>query len=193
MKDKSYSEALGAAQYLAVATRPDIAYTCSQLAQFLQNPGLAHWRALHCLYQYLKFMRDLSLVLRGMPQQIVGYSDADSMSSELRKPISGYVYFVNGGAMSWLSKWQLLVTLSTTKAEYVRLTHAMKEAIWLRSLVFKLFPNAKAEPNPILLYSDNQLAIALTKDNKYHARMKHIDIPQVPATCQGPSGSKMWC
>ena len=176
MKDKPYSEALGAAQYLAVATRPDIAYACSQLAQFLQNPGPAHWRALRRLYQYLKFTRDLSLVLGGTPQRIVGYSDADGMSSESRKPISGYVYFVNGGAVSWSSKRQPLVTLSTTEAEYVGLTHATKEAIWLRSLVFELFPNAKAEPDPVLLYSDNQSAIALAKDDRYHAHTKHIDI-----------------
>ena len=128
---KPYSEALGAAQYLAVATCPNITYACSQLAQFVQNPGPAHWKALCCLYQYLKATRDLSLVLGGTPQQIIGYSDANGMSSELQKPISGYIYFVNSGAVSWSSKWQLLVTLSTTEAKYVRLTHATKEAIWL--------------------------------------------------------------
>jgi hypothetical protein len=95
------------------------------------------------------------------------------LSQEHRHAISGYVFLVNGGAVSWSSKKQELVTLSTTESEYVAATHAAKEAIWLRRLISEVFqPITK----PITLYSDSQLAIALTKDGSYHARTKHIDI-----------------
>lgn len=111
MKDKPFAEALGAAQYLAVSTCPDIAYTCSQLAKYIQNPGPDHWRAVTRLYQYLKGTCDLKLHLGGTAEHTVGYSDADGMSTEGRKAISGYVYLINGGTVSWSSKQQDLVTL----------------------------------------------------------------------------------
>ena len=105
---------------------------------------------------------------------IVGFSDANGMSSPDQHAISGYVFLINGGAVSWSSKRQELVTLSTTEAEYVALTHATKEALWLQNLLSELFRDLKTHPFP--LHSDNMSAIALAKDDKYHARTKHIDI-----------------
>ena len=87
--------------------------------------------------------------------------------------ISGYVYILDGGAVSWALKKQELVTLSTMEAEYVAATHATKEGIWLCRLVEEVF---RPLTHPMPLYSDSQLAIALTKDRSYHACMKHIDI-----------------
>ncbi|GBE85559.1 hypothetical protein SCP_0800760 [Sparassis crispa] len=174
MRDKPYLEALGALQYVSVATRPDITFTVGQLAQFSRNPGIMHWNALKHVYQYLKGTADLWLVLGGSEDNdVVGYSDADGMSTEGRRPVSGYVFMLNGGAVSWSSKRQDLVTLSTTEAEYVALTHASKEALWLRSFIIELFGNPEV---PIPLRSDNQSAIALSKDDRFHARTKHIDI-----------------
>jgi len=80
---------------------------------------------------------------------------------------------LNGGAVSWSSKRQDTISLSTTEAEYVALTHAAKEAIWLRNLISELFTPIAG---PITLHSDNQSAIALAKDDRFHARTKHIDI-----------------
>ena len=80
---------------------------------------------------------------------------------------------LNGGAISWSSKRQDTVSLSTTEAEYIALTHAAKEAIWLKNIIGELFGTI---PHPIQLYSDNQSAIALAKDDRYHAHTKHIDI-----------------
>jgi hypothetical protein len=102
-----------------------------------------------------------------------GYADADGASQEHRHAISGYTFLVDGGAISWGSRKQELVTLSTTEAEYVIAMHTVKEIIWLRRLIGELFGPLT---NPTLLYSDNQSAIALMKDGNYHARMKHIDI-----------------
>ena len=82
-------------------------------------------------------------------------------------------FMVNGGAVSWSAKWQELISLSTTKIEYVAVTHAAKEALWLCSLISQLFGIILP---PTILFSDNQSAIMLTKEHQYHAHMKHIDI-----------------
>ena len=99
--------------------------------------------------------------------------DADGATQEHRRAISGYVFMIDGGAVSWSSKKQELVTLLTTEAEYVATTHTAKEALWLRWLITELFGSIDT---PTTLFSDSKSAIALTHDGHYHARTKHIDI-----------------
>ena len=108
-----------------------------------------------------------------MKKELTGYADTDGSMAEDRHAISGYTFILHGGAVSWSAKRQEIVSLSTTESEYVAATHAAKEALWLRSLLTQLFSK---ELNATILFSDNQLAIALTKDHQYHARTKHIDI-----------------
>ena len=104
---------------------------------------------------------------------MVGYGGADGSMAEDRKAISGYTFIINGGAVSWSAKQQAIISLSTTKSEYVAATYAAKEALWLRSLISQLFGITL---NATTLFSDNQSAIALTKEHQYHARTKHIDV-----------------
>ncbi|OJT10145.1 Copia protein [Trametes pubescens] len=92
---------------------------------------------------------------------------------EDRKAISGYACLIDGGTVSWSSKCQELISLSTTESEYVAVTHAAKEALWLCSLIGQVFTPFI---DPITLNSDNQSAITLAHDNQYHAHTKHIDI-----------------
>jgi len=101
-----------------------------------------------------------------------GFTDADGASQEHRHAISGHAMLIDGGAMSWSSKKQELITLLTMEAEYVTATHAAKEVIWLHRLIGEIFRPLHLTP----LYLDSQTAIALTKDDSYHARTKHIDI-----------------
>ena len=103
------------------------------------------------------------------------YSDADGMSQEDQHAISGYVFMLNGGAVSWSSKRQDTILLSTTEAEYIALTHAAKEAIWFRYFMTELFGSIDF---PFHIYNDNQSAISLAHAElgQYHARTKHIDI-----------------
>jgi hypothetical protein len=173
MKKIPYREAIGSLMYAAVGTRPDIAFAVSTLAQFSQNPGWVHWEAVKKVFRYLLGTKNLVLKYGGAEKGLIGYVDADGASQEHRHAISGYVFLVDGGAVSWSSKKQELVTLSTTEAEYVAATHAAKEGLWLRRLIGEVF-----EPltKPTTLYGDNQSAIALTQDGHYHARTKHIDI-----------------
>jgi hypothetical protein len=98
--------------------------------------------------------------------------------SEDRKAISGYAFMINGGAVSWSAKRQEIISLSTTESEYVAATYAAKEALWLRQLILQLF-GIKLDATKLdatTLFSDNQSAIALTKEHQYHARTKHIDV-----------------
>ncbi|KAJ3520203.1 hypothetical protein NMY22_g12854 [Coprinellus aureogranulatus] len=174
MRTKPYRQALGALMYCAVATRPDISYAVAQLSRFSNNPGLKQWWALCKVYAYLNQTKDHRLTYGAFSTSIMGFTDADGMSHPDRHAISGFVFNIDGGAVSWSSKRQEIVTLSTTEAEYVALTHATKEAIWLQNLLSELFINDSFIP--LTLYSDNMGAIAIAKDDRFHARTKHIDI-----------------
>ena len=85
----------------------------------------------------------------------------------------GYAYHFGQGAISWNSKKQHIIALSTVEAEYVAQAHAAKEAMWLRTFVSEI---RNESARKITINSDNQGAIALSKDNKFHAQMKHIDV-----------------
>lgn len=173
MRHIPYREALGSLMYCAVATRPDIAFSVGLLAQFMENPGRIHWEGVKRIFRYLSGTKDWKLTYGGNLRGLEGYTDADGSSQEHRHAISGYAFLMNGGAVSWSSKKQELITLSTAESEYIAATHAAKEALWLRRLIGEIFWPLT---HPIPLYSDSQSAIALTQDGSYHARTKHIDI-----------------
>ena len=99
-----------------------------------------------------------------------GFTDADGASQEHRHAISAYIFMIDGGAVSWSSKKQELVTLSTAESEYIAATYAAKEALWARRFVSKVFlPITQL----LTLYCDSQSTIALTKEGLYHAHMKY--------------------
>jgi hypothetical protein len=99
--------------------------------------------------------------------------DVDGALQEHQHAITGYAFLVDRDMVSWSSKKQELVTLSTTEAEYVVSSQALHEAVWLYRLISKIFHPLK-QPTP--LYCDNQSAITLAQNDNYHARTKHIDI-----------------
>ena len=173
MRDVPYREAVGALNWAALATRPDIAFAVATVARFSANPGMAHWHAVKRIFRYLVGTRDLWLTYGESRRTLVGYADADGSMTEDRRAITGYAFLIDGGAISWSSKKQEIVSLSTTESEYVAATHGMKEALWLRNLLAEVF-----EPltDATTLFSDNQSAIALTRDHQFHARTKHIDV-----------------
>ena len=104
----------------------------------------------------------------------IGYTDADFASQEHRHSVSGYAFLIHGGAVSWSSKTQAVIALSSTEAEYIAGTHAAKEAKWMAMLLSEIGRHA---PRPFPVLADNLSAIALSKDNAFHSRTKHIDIP----------------
>ena len=173
MRDVPYHEAVGSLMYASLGTRPDIAFAVQTVSRFASKPGLPHWEAVKRIFRYLKGTMGLWLTYGKVKEELQGYADADGSMAEDRHAISGYAFIIHGGAVSWCAKRQEIISLSTTESEYVAVTHAAKEALWLRSLIEQLFG---IKLSPTVMYSDNQSAIALTKDHQYHARTKHIDI-----------------
>ena len=173
MKNAPYQQAIGSLMYAALATRPDIMYSVSLLSRFMKDPGRVHWAAVKRVICYLKGTKNVKLTYGAIRTGFCGYADSDWGSQRDWHSISGYVYTLDGGAISWSSKKQAVVSLSSTEAEYVAATHAAKEALWYRQFFREV---SRPLSKPVLIYSDNQGAIALTKDDRYHARTKHIDI-----------------
>ena len=104
------------------------------------------------------------------------YTDADwGGDLDERKSTSGYVFLLNNGAISWSSKKQSCIALSTMEAEFVVFSAAVQEAVWLKSFLSHLEIKEDAS-NSVLVNCDSQAAIAFTKDSKYHSKTKHSDI-----------------
>jgi len=172
-----YATLIGSLMYLAIGTRPDIAYSVQRLAQFTQNPKPAHWTAVKRIFRYLKGTRTLGITYGGSNelnnQELNIYCDADWASDADRKSISGYVLTLAGGAVAWSSKKQSTIALSTAEAEYVAATHCAKQVIWHQSLLNEA---GMPLPSTSTIFSDNQAAISIAHHPEHHARTKHINI-----------------
>jgi hypothetical protein len=173
MHDVPYHKAIGSLMWACLGTWLDIAFTVTTLSKFPQNPGPLHWEAAKHILRYLKGTKDLWLSYGRLKGELVGYADADGSMSEDRHTINGYTFILNESTISWSCKHQEIISLSTTESKYIAATHATKEALWLRSLLSQLFT---PPDQPTTLFSNNQSAIALSKDHQYHAHTKHIDI-----------------
>jgi hypothetical protein len=125
--------------------------------------------------RYLKGTAHYRLKLGGGAQVVLsGYCDADWAGDlDERKSTTGYAFYVGHGLVSWNSKRQPTVALSTAEAEYMAATQAVKEAMWLKQLLSEM---GFTQSQGVVIHSDNQGCIALTKNPAYHSRTKHIDI-----------------
>ena len=169
-----YKEAVGSLMYAMVATRPDLAFAVSVVSQFMSKPGPLHWAAVKRIMRYLKGTLGMKLCLGGRDIDLKGYCDADwGGDQDTRRSTTGYVFFIGQGAISWNSKRQPTVALSTTEAEYMATTQSAKEAIWLRQLMADV---GCVQDKATIIMSDNQGSIALAKNPKHHSRTKHIDV-----------------
>ena len=115
MRTVPYINAVGALMYLAIATRPDIAYSVNVLCRFSSNPGVDHWKAVKHLLRYLKGTVDLKLTYSPTPSQelFTAYTDADHAGNpDNGRSTSGYIVTMGTGAISWASKLQTIVALS---------------------------------------------------------------------------------
>jgi len=176
-RSNSFARLLGELQYIANATRPDIAYAVNRLASYTANPSLQHIRVLKCILRYLSSTRTHGIVYRALPQEpsfFFGYTDTSFGNTDDRRSISGYIFLAGNGAITWCSRKQITIALSSTKAEYVALSEAVREACWLRSLYSKL--GLLQEEVPTLIWGDNKGSIAMAKNPQFHKRSKHIAI-----------------
>ena len=144
----------------------------NNLARFNLNSRKEHWTALKQVIRYLN--GTINHGLRGGPEPIGGYSDPDWAGDLLdRKSTSGYVFMVSGGPVSWSSRKQKCIALTTAEAEYVALCAAVQECMWSRQLEAEISGD---NDTPTVIFEDNQSTIAKAKNPQFQGRAKHIDI-----------------
>ncbi|KAG8482658.1 hypothetical protein CXB51_023976 [Gossypium anomalum] len=173
MSHVPYSSAMGSLMYAMVCSRPDLSYAVSAVSRYMANPGKEHWKAVQWILRYLRGTTDVCLQFGRTEDGVIGYVDADFAGDlDRRRSLTGYVFTIGGCAISWKATLQTTVALSTTEAEYMAITEACKEAIWLKGLFSELNEDLQIST----VFCDSQSAIFLTKDQMFHERTKHIDV-----------------
>lgn len=167
-----YQNLIGCLMFLAINTRPDILFAVSFLSQFNQNPMQAHWTAAKRVLQYLKGTLDYGLTFKRTGEPLCGFVDADWANGSDRRSYTGYVFKLANAPVSWECKKQPTVALSSTEAEYMALTSAAKEAVFLQRLIGEI----TGESYVVTLCNDNQSAQKLAQNPVHHNRTKHIDV-----------------
>ncbi|GBN39235.1 Retrovirus-related Pol polyprotein from transposon TNT 1-94 [Araneus ventricosus] len=170
-----YRELIGSLNYLAVCSRPDIAYSISKLSQYLTCYDKSHWLAAKRVLRYLKKTINYGLVFELDDKVVYEYSDSDwGNSQEDRKSYSGYCFMLSNSVISWESRKQKTVALSSTESEYMSLSDSCKEALYLQKLLSELDLGILCKQ--ITINVDNNSAIKLAENSLFHSRTKHIDI-----------------
>ncbi|KAL0294484.1 UNVERIFIED_CONTAM: Retrovirus-related Pol polyprotein from transposon TNT 1-94 [Sesamum radiatum] len=174
MSDIPYASAVGSIQYAVQCTRPDVAYALSVTSRYQACAGKAHWDAVKSILKYLKRTKDMFLIYGGGELILEGYSDASFQSDDDdAKSQSGFVFKLNGGVVAWKSTKQDTTADSTTEAEYIAASEAAKEDVLMKNYIQELdvVPNIA---EPVVIFCDNNGAIAQAKEPRSHHRSKHI-------------------
>jgi len=176
-----YREAVGSLMYLMIGTRPDIAFAIGKLSRFVSCYGKEHLAAIKRVLRYAEGSMDKGLVFDKSSSSVLkGFSDADwAGDRETRHSTTGFTFIFGGAAVSWGSKLQKTVALSTMKAEYMALCEASKEAVGLNKLVKSVASQGlrtSISGRPININVDNSGCIDFSKNPVEHKRTKHIDI-----------------
>ena len=173
----SFARLLGELQFIVNATQPDIAYAVNRLALYTANPSLQHVGALKRILWYLSGTRNHGIVYKAVPQEanfFYGYTDASYRNADNCRSISGYIFLAGNGAITWSSRKQVSIALSSTEAEYVALSEAAQEACWLKSLYGEL--GLLQEDVLMLIRGNNNGLIAMARNLQFHKCSKHIAI-----------------
>ncbi len=135
-----YQSAVGSLLYLSTGTRPDVAFAVSYVAKFSSDPTKKHWTAVKRILRYLKSTSMLGLLnTKSGESELVGFSDSDWAGDiDDRRSTSGYLFKLSGAPISWRSKKQTSIALSTAEAECIALSSATQEAMWLKQLMSEL-------------------------------------------------------
>ena len=168
-----YRQLIGALMFL-VNTRPDICFAVNTLSQQMVEPHHFHWVGAKNLLRYLRGTINHGLRYTAGSVILRGYTDADWAGSVVdRKSTSGCCFNLGSASISWMSRKQKSVALSTAEAEYIAASMACCEAVWLRKLFSELFQHVL---DTTVILCDNQSGIRMTENPVFHDRSKHIDI-----------------
>jgi hypothetical protein len=169
-----YQTVIGSLLYLTLGTRPDIAFAVTKLAQFAARPSQEHLTKALYICRYLVGTKDYRLTYDGSSGLgLRACTDSDWASDpDGRKSQSGYYLTLAGGAISWVSRKQRTVALSSTEAEYMALSDCSRQVVWMHTLLGELGYHLK----PIPICGDNQGSIFIACNPVTEKRSKHIDI-----------------
>ena len=168
--------------YAALGTRPDIAHAVAMLSQCMACHDEKHWHAVKRVFRYLQGTQDHELLYgSGVDNHrpLYGFSDSDWGNDAIdRCSCTGWVFLLHGGAVSWQSRKQPTVALSSVEAEYMAATQATREAVWWRSFLTEI---GMAPASATVMHSDSQGAIALSKNPEHHnALAKQMGVRATP-------------
>ena len=171
-----YASLVGSLMYAMVCTRPNISQAVSMVSRYMHDPAKSHWQATKWILRYILGTVDLGLKFEkddSVERHLVGYVDSDYASDlDKHRSTTSHVFTFAKAPVSWRLTLQTTIALSTTEAEYMAMTEAIKEAIWLHGLIEDL----GILQEHISVFCDSQSAIHLAKNQVHHSRTKHIDV-----------------
>ena len=176
MQGVPYQQLVGSIMYLMVGSRPDIAFSVGVLCQYMHKPGIEHWRAAQRVLRYLQGSRELCLTFTRSSNgdTLMGYCDASFGDNvDDGKSTTGAFFTLAGAAITWMSRKQDTVALSTVEAEYTAMSEACKDGVWLRGLLKEI---GIEQPSPTVIHCDSTGAVALARNPIQHQRTKHINV-----------------
>ena len=169
-----YKRLVGSLLYLT-ATRPDIMYSVGMISRYMDQPTEMHLQSAKRILRYIRGTADLGISYkRGGEGSLIAFADSDYAGDvDDRRSTSGYVFMLGTGAVSWSSKKQPVVTLSSTEAEFIAAASCACQGVWMRRIMEKL---GQVQGRSTTIFCDNTSAIKLSKNPVLHGRSKHIDV-----------------
>lgn len=178
VNDREYMSIVGCLIYASIITRPDLAYAVQSLCRHMSAVTQEHRVAAKRVLRYLRGTKDMGIKFgvgfKAGSAELVGFSDSDyACDLDSRKSTTGYLFMLNGGPVCWSSRLQSTVAKSSAEAEYMAMSDAAGEAMYLRQLLKDL---GYRQRGPTTLHEDNQGAIAMGENSTSSGRTKHIDV-----------------
>ncbi|WJX83468.1 hypothetical protein P8452_66129 [Trifolium repens] len=168
-----YRSMIGSLLYLT-ASRPDISFAVGVCARYQAEPKMSHLNQVKRILKYVSGTSDYGILYsHGEDTRLLGYCDADwAGSADDRKSTSGGCFFLGSNLISWFSKKQNCVSLSTAEAEYIAAGSSCSQLLWMKQMLGEY----NVQQDVLTLYCDNLSAINISKNPIQHSRTKHIDI-----------------
>lgn len=168
-------QVVGSLVYLT-ATQPDLMFGVSSISRFMTNPKLSHWLATKSILRYLKGTTEHGIFYKRREGStgLVAYIDSNYAGDlDDRRSTYGFVFLISSGVVSWYSKKQPVISLSTTEVEYIVATLCSYQCIWLRRILEQLGEEQKEGTE---IFYDNRSTIQLSKNHVFYGRSKHIGV-----------------
>lgn len=174
---KLFRRLIGRLIFMVVATRPDIAFAVNQLSQYLAEPRRIHLAAGKHLLRYVKGTITYGITFGAKGRQgLIAYADSAYANSARNRSTTGFIFMLDGAPIAWASRKQSITAQSSTEAEYMAVSEATKQAIWVRHFLYAIGKGSIYREAPTTIYEDNQGAIKIAENPINHPKTKHIAV-----------------